>query len=140
MTIVGAIVEIRILDAQVTFERRALRRPLVLSSGTIRELTEAQVAVRVEAGGHEAVGRGSIYLSVLWAWPAMGHRHAAADAALRRVCERIATRLPSLCGHGRSHPLEAGLALHAAVCHGTGSPPPPWSRVRRRRPWRWPCA
>ncbi|MCX5659958.1 MAG: hypothetical protein NTW19_09590, partial [Planctomycetota bacterium] len=69
----------RILDATVDFVPRRLARPLVLSSGPIHELTEAQTTVRVRiegggfpvagASGGEATGRGSIYLSDLWSWP-----------------------------------------------------------------------
>ncbi len=58
-----------IADASVTFQLQPLVQPLHLSSGTIREVSQASTVVTVEVDGRRAVGRGTIYLSDLWAWP-----------------------------------------------------------------------
>lgn len=112
---------VRVLEAGVEFVEQPLVTPFVLSSGSIEVLTEARATVRVTTEDGEAVGRGSIYLSDLWAWPdpALSHEHR--DAALRRRCERIAERMPGWLEGEPTHPLELGLRLHDAVCH----PPPP---------------
>lgn len=102
----------RLLDARVEFFDRPFRNPLQLSSGLITEVTEARVAVRVSVKGREAEGRGSIYLSDLWAWPDPALSHAQRDAVLRSFTTSIATQLPSLCGDEPEHPLELGLRLH----------------------------
>src|SRR4051812_33064821 len=70
-----------VLEARVDFGLQPFARPLQLSSGIIRELTQATAEVRVRVEGREAAGRGSIYLSDLWAWPDPGLPHARRDAA-----------------------------------------------------------
>ncbi|MFW6060067.1 MAG: enolase C-terminal domain-like protein, partial [Phycisphaeraceae bacterium] len=101
--------------------------PLVLSSGTIDAITEARITVTVRVGDREATGRGSIYLSDLWAWPDPALAHEQRDAILRRRCERIASALDQLCGGEAAHPLELGLRLHHNVCEAqprqTNDPP-----------------
>ena len=104
-----------IVDARVTFHVQPLLRPLVLSSGSITQLTEAQVQVTVQVGSREAVGRGSIYLSDLWAWPSPTLSHEFRDGALHDLCQRIAEDLWDLCGREAAHPLELGLRLHDQV-------------------------
>src|SRR4051794_16648478 len=99
----------RILDARVEFSDRPFIKPLRLSSGLITEITEARVAVTVRVDGREATGRGTIYLSDLWAWPDPAISHDVRDASLRRLCENIATNLSALCGNEPLHPLELGL-------------------------------
>ncbi|MDY7009172.1 MAG: enolase C-terminal domain-like protein [Planctomycetota bacterium] len=118
----SGVMQTDILDAKVRFVSQHFVNPLVLSTGSISELTEARVEVTVRAGGREATGRGSIYLSDLWAWPdaALSHEHR--DAALRRLCKRIAGDLPALCGGQAAHPTELGLRLHENVCD---EPAPP---------------
>lgn len=105
----------RVIESEVEFIDRKLATPLVLSSGTVAEVTEARVAIVVEADGKTARGRGSIYLSDLWAWPDPALDHAHKDAALRALCERIVGQLPEWCA-GPAHPLELGLHLHDRVC------------------------
>lgn len=107
---------VRIVSAEVDFVEQSLVKPLLLSTGAISVLTEARAAVHVRANGHEAVGRGSIYLSDLWAWPdpALSHEHR--DAELRRVCATIARELSAWLGGDAAHPLELGMRLHSAVC------------------------
>jgi L-alanine-DL-glutamate epimerase-like enolase superfamily enzyme len=115
-----------VLDASVEFTEQPFVTPLQLSSGAITVITEARVtvAVRVRStagdGPREASGRGSIYLSDLWAWPDAPLAHQARDAVLRTVCERIATGLVELCGEP-AHPLELGMRLHEGVCAGVVS-------------------
>lgn len=110
----------RVIDAEVAFVQQTLAKPLVLSSGPIRELTEAQVRVRVRVGDAEATGRGSIYLSDLWSWPDPALTHAVRDAALRDYCVTLARGLAQLCGEP-AHPLELGLRLHEQIAHGSAS-------------------
>ncbi|HUT93944.1 MAG TPA: enolase C-terminal domain-like protein [Thermoguttaceae bacterium] len=122
-----------VLDAKVRFVEQAFLRPLIISSGAITEISEAvaEVAVRVE--GKEATGRGSIYLSDLWAWPEPSLAHAARDAVLRKLCEEIAANLWTHCGREAIHPLELGLRLHESVCHE--STPPPLARAMCASPF-----
>jgi L-alanine-DL-glutamate epimerase-like enolase superfamily enzyme len=112
-----------ILDAAVAFSDHPFVAPLIISSGTITQITQATATVRVRVGGREAEGKGAIYLSDLWAWPDPGLTHDERDAALRALCGRIADRLWALCGAQAMHPLELGLLLHEHVC-GETSPPP----------------
>ena len=56
-----------ILTARVEFVSRPFVKPLQLSSGTCREITEARAFVRVRVDGREGSGIGSVYLSDLWA-------------------------------------------------------------------------
>lgn len=103
-----------ILAASVDFIEQPFLKPLQISSGLITQATEARVTVRVRVGGREGTGRGSIYLSDLWAWPGTTPDRAAKDAAMRALCENLAAALPSLCGPP-AHPLELGLRLHHAA-------------------------
>jgi hypothetical protein len=120
----AGILSARVLSARIEFVPRTLSPPLVLSTGTITEITEAQAEVRVRVDGREAVGRGSIYLSDLWAWPDPQLSHAVRDAAMQALCRRIAARLPELCGGEPHHPLELGMRLHDSVMAlgGTSEP------------------
>jgi len=112
----------QVLGAAVRFVDRSLVCPLVISSGAITELTEAVAEVTVRVDGKEATGRGSIYLSDLWAWPDPTLPHANRDAMLRRLCEQIAADLYACCGGEAVHPLELGLRLHENVCRETSPP------------------
>lgn len=113
---------VKVLEARVDFMDRSLIKPLQLSSGRISNLTEALVRVRVSVGGREAVGRGAIYLSDLWAWPDPTLSHKEKDAVLKGLCQDFAQRLPALCGGEPQHPLELGLRLHEAVRRGDAQP------------------
>jgi len=108
----------RVCSAEVNFIPRRLASPLQLSTGTIEALTETQVSVTVEADGgrRRGVGRGSMYLSDLWAWPDPALSHDRRDQVLREVCQRVAKELPSLALNEPLHPLELGLRLHRWVC------------------------
>src|SRR5687767_14135248 len=101
-----------ILSANVTFRERPFAKPLQLSSGTITEITEATATVRVAVDGHEAGGRGCIYLSDLWAWPDPALTHAVRDAEMRRLSTELAATLPA---KDSAHPLELDLRLHDRV-------------------------
>lgn len=116
-----------ILDAKVTFVPQRFAIPLIISSGEITMITEARAEVAVRLAGKEAVGRGSIYLSDLWAWPDPSLTHEQRDAVLRKLCENIAGDLWNLCGQEPVHPLELGLRLHDNVCKET--PPPALARA-----------
>lgn len=115
----------QVLDASVTFTHRQLRRPLILSTGPITGATEASAEVRVRVNGREETGRGSIYLSDLWAWPDPTRTHEERDATLREMCRRMAEDLPDLCGSEPEHPLELGMRLHHSVCHREEFSTPP---------------
>ncbi len=126
----------RILDAQVSFLTQPFATPLHISTGIIDEITEARAEVRVRVGGREAVGRGSIYLSDLWAWPDLRLAHEARDASMRSFCERIAASLDEMCGSEAAHPLELGLRLdHAAHAVALDPDPPALARANCASPF-----
>jgi hypothetical protein len=110
-----------VLEANVQFIDRPFLKPLKLSSGPITHLTEARVDVRARTDGREAIGRGSIFLSDLWAWPDPARSHAERDRAMRDYSASIAQNLPSLCGDQAQHPIELGLRLHHAIANQHGS-------------------
>lgn len=101
--------------AGVTFCSRPFMTPLRLSSGPIDEITQVDATVRVRVGTREGTGRGSIYLSDLWAWPHPSLMHQVRDAAMRALCETIACNLRAWCGSEPAHPLELGARLHESV-------------------------
>lgn len=106
-----------IVESRVEYFHQPFLKPLQISSGKITEITEARAEVRVEVDGREAVGRGSIYLSDLWAWPEPSLTHDQRDAVLRDLCDHINGNLWSLCGGEPEHPMELGLRLHNSLCH-----------------------
>ena len=111
-----------VLEARVQFAPQSFVRPLIISSGKITEITEALADVRIRVEGREAVGRGSIYLSDLWAWPDPAFTHNQRDAAMQKLCLEIAQKLPAMCGGEAAHPLELGLRLHESVCRAKTPP------------------
>jgi len=104
-----------ILNASVEFIEQPFLQPLQLSSGLITQATEARVTVTVRVGDREGTGRGSIYLSDLWAWPSAAPPRELKDAAMRALCEHIASDLVGFCGGEAAHPLELGLRLHHRI-------------------------
>ncbi|MFA6047044.1 MAG: hypothetical protein WC718_18835, partial [Phycisphaerales bacterium] len=114
--------ETRVLDAKVRFVEQAFLRPLIISTGAITKITEAVAEVTVRVGSREATGRGSIYLSDLWAWPDPELAHQQRDNRLRALCEEVAGRLDAMCGGEAAHPLELGLRLHESVCREKSPP------------------
>ena len=104
-----------ILDARVSFQSQRFRTPLVISSGSITHVTEADAEVRILLGGVEAVGHGTIYLSDLWAWPHPTLSHEYRDKAMRALCQQIAEDIRKLSGTDSCHPLELGLRLNTAI-------------------------
>jgi L-alanine-DL-glutamate epimerase-like enolase superfamily enzyme len=105
-----------IFEADVSFRSQRLATPLKLSSGPIRELTQATVSVVGAVDGRHATGCGTIYLSDLWAWPDDSLSHENRDAALRQLCERLAQDIPQRFRNVRLHPIELGLQLHHLAC------------------------
>lgn len=122
-----------ILDAEVVFHERPFVAPLILSSGAIHSITEATATVTVEVAGRRADGRGSIYLSDLWAWPDPTRTHDERDAVLRDLCRSLAADLPAQCGGRPAHPLELGLRLHDSACHA--DTPPALARAMAASPF-----
>ncbi|MCI0331865.1 MAG: hypothetical protein L0228_01405 [Planctomycetes bacterium] len=114
----------KILDAEVTFRSQRFKMPLQLSSGVIASLTEATAAVAIEIDGRQAIGRGAIYLSDLWAWPDHSRSHEERDLVLRNLCESIAVELPRRL-HEDLHPLELGLRVHDLACNDLPLTPNP---------------
>jgi L-alanine-DL-glutamate epimerase-like enolase superfamily enzyme len=106
----------QVLEAAVDFVTQPFLRPLQLSSGIISAITEARARVVVRVNGREASGRGSIYLSDLWAWPEPSLSHQQRDKVLRDYSVGIAGALPQACGEA-AHPLELGLRLHEYLHH-----------------------
>jgi hypothetical protein len=106
-----------ILDAEIDFRSQLLATPLQLSSGIIQELTQATVSVVGEFAGRRATGRGTVFLSDLWAWPDDSLSHQQRDLALRQLCEQLADEVPTYFRSQKSHPLEFGLRLHDLACH-----------------------
>ncbi|MBE2203703.1 MAG: hypothetical protein IAE94_05155 [Chthoniobacterales bacterium] len=106
---------VHILDAAVEFIEQPFVKPLQISSGLITKATEARVRVRVRVGTREGTGRGSIYLSDLWAWPGPVPDRSLKDGTMRGLCECLAASLPDACGGEAGHPLELGLRLHHSL-------------------------
>jgi L-alanine-DL-glutamate epimerase-like enolase superfamily enzyme len=117
------LMRVEVCESAVEFIERPFIKPLKLSSGTITTITEARTTVRVRVDGREAVGRGTIYLSDLWAWPSPEISHADRDRALCKLSEQIARDLRKHCGGEPHHPLELGLRLHENVCDETVATP-----------------
>jgi L-alanine-DL-glutamate epimerase-like enolase superfamily enzyme len=114
-----------ILNAEISFHRQRLSKPLRLSSGVIEELTQATATITGESRGRRATGRGTVYLSDLWAWPDAALSHEVRDAALRQLCERLATEIPRHFQNAACHPLELGLRVHRLACHELAMDPNP---------------
>jgi len=114
-----------ILDAEISFRRQRLPTPLRLSSGVIEELTQATATVTGESGGRRTIGRGTVYLSDLWAWPDAALSNDVRDAALRKLCERLAAEIPRRFQNVACHPLELGLRVHRLACHELAMDPNP---------------
>ncbi len=105
----------QILDARVKFQQQRFRVPLMLSSGSVSEVTQADAEVTVQVNGRVGTGRGVIYLSDLWAWPDPALSHVYRDGRMQELCTQIAVDLRHLCGGEPFHPLELGLRLHNSV-------------------------
>lgn len=118
---------VRIADARVSFVRRPFATPLRLSTGTIAEVTEARAEVTVVGGGLTAQGRGSVFLSDLWAWPDPSKPSSEREAAMKVYTRDLALSLPESDG-APAHPLELGLRLHADAL-GDDAELPPLARL-----------
>lgn len=105
----------KILFASVSYSHQPFVKPLILSTGSIESITQADAVVRVSVGDVEAEGRGCIYLSDLWAWPDPAISPEKRADAMRLYCRRLADTLPDLCGE-TLHPLTHGLRLHETAC------------------------
>ena len=101
----------RVLNASVMFTHQPFKKPLILSTGAIESITQADATVRVSVDGQEAVGRGCTYLSDLWAWPDPAISHEQRDKSMRSYCRELADSLPAF-STSPSHPLALGLRLH----------------------------
>lgn len=116
-------IAVSIVDAGFRFTPRSFLKPLRISTGTITELIEATAFVRVRGtSGLEATGEGNILLSDLWAWPDPTRPHAEREAAMRGYCERLASELPTRCGHREGHPIVLGMNLFESLHSDDGMP------------------
>ncbi len=98
-------------------------QPLVLSTGSIEAVTEAQAVVTIETrSGVRATGRGCIYLSDLWAWPDPTVPHEARVRVLSELTLRVAAELPHIPTEQFVHPLQFGLELHDWTAHQALAP------------------
>jgi L-alanine-DL-glutamate epimerase-like enolase superfamily enzyme len=108
----------RVVDAEVVFYPHTLVTPLVLSSGEIKEVTEARATVAVETrDGRRAQGRGAIYLSELWAWPEPAISHERRANGLRSLTVQLAATCTQHLSQELLHPMELGLRLHHLALH-----------------------
>lgn len=116
---------VTVLEAEVSFLPWERARPMLLSSGWIRDALEARVRVVIRSGTREAVGISSISVSDRWAWPGSEDVHESRQNAMCAFMRRLADDLPTICA-GAAHPLELGLRLHdgAAALPATPDPPP----------------
>ncbi len=131
----GQRIKVEILGSSVEFSNQPLAVPMQLSSGTISLLTEAKVTVHIRVAGRKATGRGSIYLSDLWAWPDPSLSHEIRDRCLRDFCLHLAKYLPTLCGGEAAHPLELALRLHHSADILSFGPIPRLARAMAMSPF-----
>jgi L-alanine-DL-glutamate epimerase-like enolase superfamily enzyme len=102
---------VRVVEASVTFEEYALRSPLVLTGGTIEDVTEAQATVTIaDAAGRQASGRGTVFLSAIWAWPQSELGFIERVDAMQQMCIEVSDFMPALCDDA-DHPLGHGMRL-----------------------------
>ena len=118
------------------FFERQLAVPLVLSSGVITDVCQAQATVTVRVGEREATGRGAVNLSAIWAWPRSSRTVAERVDLLRLTCQAAATRLDLLCGTAPAHPWDLGLHLHAVGVDDWQLPDAPSAYHAARRDFR----
>src|SRR6185295_18679290 len=108
--------DIRIVDAQCSFEPIKFRSPLKFG-GRIMDTSELiNVEVKVESrGGRHAIGLGSMPLGQIWAWPSPAITPEQAAAAMRQfaidVTEMIAA-YPDF-----DHPLDIIYRMSAEYAH-----------------------
>ena len=103
----------RVVSGTVSFHPQTLVTPLVLSTGTIEDLIEARATVTVEtSAGKRADGRGSIFLSDVWAWPNLQYSHEQRVQQLQAFTSKIAAACSEFASGETLHPLELGLRLH----------------------------
>ncbi len=118
----------RVVEAAVRFIEQPFVKPLIISSGAIEVITQADAVVMVDVNGQIEEGHSCIYLSDLWAWPEPAYTHEQRDAAMRAYCQQLAQLLPSDFGTA-AHPLITGLHLHEHAIHvepiGSQSATPP---------------
>jgi L-alanine-DL-glutamate epimerase-like enolase superfamily enzyme len=107
----------QVIAAEVVFETQPFIKPLILSTGAIDGITLATATVRVRANGRDSIGRGSIYLSDLWAWPDARWSHEQRDRQLRAFVVHLAKHLRDFTSDESLHPLELGLRLHESANH-----------------------
>lgn len=86
--------DIRVRHVALEMRLEPLRTPLKLSTGAIQALTYAAVRVTVEnRAGQVASGRGGMFLSPIWAFPAADVPPAARERAMQQLTQHLVDRL-----------------------------------------------
>jgi L-alanine-DL-glutamate epimerase-like enolase superfamily enzyme len=86
--------DIRITDFSVAYSQETYRIPFSISSGTISEITYAQISITAENRRKtQAVGRGGVLLSDLWSFPDSSLSHSEKDDIMRRLVEALGSYL-----------------------------------------------
>ncbi|MET7762879.1 enolase C-terminal domain-like protein [Streptomyces sp. NPDC005393] len=106
--------DVRVEHAEVRYRAVPFRTPLVLSSGPITGLTEAQVTLGVRnRKGARASGHGTVLLSHPWAYGGTPCQGEDRDAVMRTVVELA--RDAVLAADGYHDPLRLGVGLARAL-------------------------
>jgi L-alanine-DL-glutamate epimerase-like enolase superfamily enzyme len=112
--------DIRVLDVRPTVERLAFRAPLKFGGRVMDSTTLVHVEIDVEnRRGARSIGRGSMPMGNVWAWPSAALDPDATLAAMLGFGERVADLTRGLSGF--EHPLEHGLALNAELKRAAAS-------------------
>ena len=125
----------RVAAAEVTFEAVPFRMPLKFGGRVVDSTYLMNAAVTLEGrDGRTAVGRGSMPVGNVWAWPSQSVDADAAEAAMKAFSEAVAAALPKDFGHPVEimHAAEAGydgLAEQVVSAHGLAETPPPLARL-----------
>lgn len=81
----------------VVYSQEVYRIPFSLSSGTISEITYAQVEIHAKnRRGDQAVGKGGVLLSDVWSFPDESLSHQEKDEIMRRLLEALGCYLTQI--------------------------------------------
>lgn len=106
--------DFKVIAADATFHDEVARVPYKFGSALLREITRAEVRVRVAGkDGRESEGVGTMFLSYLWAWPGGSLSFAEKDAAMRSAVRRFCSELTARSMFG--HPVDLFLGARDAI-------------------------
>ncbi|MGN6626751.1 MAG: enolase C-terminal domain-like protein [Tepidisphaeraceae bacterium] len=104
--------DVRVIDAQINFGHAEARTPYKFGNALLKTITRADVTLQVQdRQGRVASGRGTMFLSHLWAFPSTGLTLDEKDAAMRIAARGVCRALRENPGFG--HPVD--LFLEAAT-------------------------